>query len=374
MANIEKRDLRKKTRLLPNELIEEILLRLPVKSIKRFQSVCPAWKTLILNPIFVKSYGERRKDLKKFMIHSNGYHVKYSCSLNCGEVVLEKDVQKFKHGLTNILSSCDGLILTGSVQTNPFRLCIWNPSTREIKELPVNKDISSSVSEYSYGFGSATSSGYTVLVIDGTRYGGNVVTLSKVVLYNTSTNSWRRMKGIPYTPSAGRGLLTLVKAKLYFYAEYLNSKRKKRVLLGFDIENEEFMEVLEPDYDGCSTIAELSGDLCIVSHNDDTRKSYVWVRKEDGTKESWANMFCIDLQTLEDITYLATCFHFQALLHYDEGKILLRASFNNVRQLDTVLFGYDCTSHRAKLYKLDGVCGYYSTTTYVETLISPNAL
>ena len=41
---------------LPEELIVEIILRLPVRSLLQFKCVCKTWKTLISNPQFAKRH------------------------------------------------------------------------------------------------------------------------------------------------------------------------------------------------------------------------------------------------------------------------------------------------------------------------------
>lgn len=47
--------------LLPEELVREILLRLPVKSLVQFKCVCKLWKTLISNSQFAKSHLQTNK-------------------------------------------------------------------------------------------------------------------------------------------------------------------------------------------------------------------------------------------------------------------------------------------------------------------------
>ena len=41
---------------IPQEIINNILIRLPVKSLLRFQCVCKHWKTLIKNPSFISHH------------------------------------------------------------------------------------------------------------------------------------------------------------------------------------------------------------------------------------------------------------------------------------------------------------------------------
>lgn len=51
---------RKKTKAPPHELLDElvveILLRLPVKSLLRFKSVSKAWRAIISDPFFIRSH------------------------------------------------------------------------------------------------------------------------------------------------------------------------------------------------------------------------------------------------------------------------------------------------------------------------------
>jgi hypothetical protein len=37
-------------------IVEEILVRLPVKSLVRFKSVCKAWRATISDPIFIRAH------------------------------------------------------------------------------------------------------------------------------------------------------------------------------------------------------------------------------------------------------------------------------------------------------------------------------
>uniref|UniRef100_A0A0D9WMC3 F-box domain-containing protein n=1 Tax=Leersia perrieri TaxID=77586 RepID=A0A0D9WMC3_9ORYZ len=40
--------------IIPEEIVEQILLRLPVKSIVRFRSVCKSWQSMIADPRFTR--------------------------------------------------------------------------------------------------------------------------------------------------------------------------------------------------------------------------------------------------------------------------------------------------------------------------------
>ncbi|KAI3523582.1 hypothetical protein L1887_01808 [Cichorium endivia] len=95
--------------LLP-DIIIEILLRLPVKSLLQCKSVCKLWCSTISDLHFVKS------------------HLRFSTAR------IELDYPR-KHTLKydNIAGSCNGLLLM--VMKNNT-LLIWNPSTRRSNRLP----------------------------------------------------------------------------------------------------------------------------------------------------------------------------------------------------------------------------------------------
>ncbi|CAL5336658.1 unnamed protein product [Camellia sinensis] len=67
---------------IPNELIIEILVRLPVQSLLRFTSVCKSWHSLITNPSFIT------KHLNLFSINLPGVLNKTLGFRQNGEVLL----------------------------------------------------------------------------------------------------------------------------------------------------------------------------------------------------------------------------------------------------------------------------------------------
>ncbi|OAP10873.1 hypothetical protein AXX17_AT2G01050 [Arabidopsis thaliana] len=130
---------------IPNEIVEEILVRLPVKSLTRFQTVSKHWRTLITS----KYFGKRHMALEK----SKGCKLLFVCddfvdraedTLFLKTVALEKtsvsegDEQDFEFegykGFLDISESCDGLVCfydtTRAVE-------VMNPTTTMFIELPL---------------------------------------------------------------------------------------------------------------------------------------------------------------------------------------------------------------------------------------------
>lgn len=52
----EKQKMKNPNCALPHDLVVDILLSLPVRSLVRFKCVCTSWRSLISNPQFAKSH------------------------------------------------------------------------------------------------------------------------------------------------------------------------------------------------------------------------------------------------------------------------------------------------------------------------------
>ena len=129
--------------MLPQDLIPEILSRLPVKSLLRFQYVLKEWFALINGPNFLKMHLENSREHNLFVqtkqlchcfVSVHYYLVEFSNEDQPVEVVppfYQPYVPfnfKFK-----IIGCCNGLVC---ISTNDNIIAIWNPSIRKYKKLP----------------------------------------------------------------------------------------------------------------------------------------------------------------------------------------------------------------------------------------------
>ncbi|PHT77438.1 hypothetical protein T459_20960 [Capsicum annuum] len=126
----------------PEEILVEILIRLPVKSLVRFRCVSKSWKTLISDEYFKAKHCNHAKKNKKILIarmlfddvgigHWDFSCSYYSCCLS-SPLSSARPLQKLgcpsNHNGYNKICCCDGLSLL---------LCpsggylLWNPSTNE---------------------------------------------------------------------------------------------------------------------------------------------------------------------------------------------------------------------------------------------------
>ncbi|PHU21759.1 hypothetical protein BC332_06866 [Capsicum chinense] len=131
---------------LPEELITEILLKLPIKSLLKFRSVCKSWLELISSPEFVKNHlllSTTNKDynhhgiLLKFA--SKNEHGVKDCSLRdvlyhpeTGALVDLDYPGKNRHDHPFLVGSVNGLVC---LAFGLYDLFIWNPSIRKHMKL-----------------------------------------------------------------------------------------------------------------------------------------------------------------------------------------------------------------------------------------------
>ncbi|KAJ4839521.1 hypothetical protein Tsubulata_019023, partial [Turnera subulata] len=198
--------------LFPREIVEQILGRLPAKTLCRFRCVSKSWLSTICSPQFAKThfnldledktlYSQRLKLLlTKHTFYSvewesvtpdNGivaveieHPVRYddvkhrrlpNVESDCPVVKLDFDYEEL---VKDVWGSCKGLVLVGTEVDTVF---LFNPFTRESKRIPPNP-ARCPISVNAYGFGyDSVSDDYKMVMID----------VGVVSMYSLREDSWR---------------------------------------------------------------------------------------------------------------------------------------------------------------------------------------
>ncbi|KAG2315849.1 hypothetical protein Bca4012_066694 [Brassica carinata] len=121
---------------LSRELVEEILSRVPVTSLRRLRSTCKRWyhEALFKDPRFIKKHFDKTREYNALMLNHNK-----ACSLSSilqganfdAETILGVDgltlVDPHDNEPVDVTKSfhCDGLLLCTDPKSN--RLVVWNP-------------------------------------------------------------------------------------------------------------------------------------------------------------------------------------------------------------------------------------------------------
>ncbi|XP_057802433.1 F-box/kelch-repeat protein At3g23880-like [Salvia miltiorrhiza] len=187
---------------LPEELIEEILSRLAVKSLLRFRCVSKSWRCLMSSERFI------RTQLEKSSNDPTAAHWQVLFNCGCGSKFSTSGLQQCSvrsflddpdvdpspiddptnHHLTTggyLVGNCDGLLC---ILKKPGSFFLWNLATRISMELPkIDLKITKS------GFGHDDESGaYKVFVVGSTYAEEKREWIGKH--YSSKTNSWKTVK------------------------------------------------------------------------------------------------------------------------------------------------------------------------------------
>ncbi|KAL5983421.1 hypothetical protein ACLOJK_017506 [Asimina triloba] len=126
--------------VFPDDVILQILVRLPVKSLFRFKTVCKLWCRLPSEKFFIHFYNEI--SLKDSMVL---VEMRKSSSADCNFVCVDRSscASEFSLGFLNdrvkIRASCNGLLCCSSIP-NRGVYYVCNPMTRECKMLPRSRE------------------------------------------------------------------------------------------------------------------------------------------------------------------------------------------------------------------------------------------
>lgn len=123
----------------PDEVILQILARLPIKPLYRAKSVCKRWYNLSLCEYFVRVYNEASVRRSMVLVEvsefsdSNPSFISVGSSWGVSELSLD-----FLRDRVDVRASCNGLLCCSSVpDKGVYYVC--NPMTREFKLLPRNR-------------------------------------------------------------------------------------------------------------------------------------------------------------------------------------------------------------------------------------------
>ncbi|XP_054795988.1 F-box/kelch-repeat protein At3g23880-like [Prosopis cineraria] len=129
------------TAILPQDIITNILKRLPVKSLIRFRCVCKNWKNLFKTASFIADH-----------LHHTGSQTSSLLLGGANPIVpaylgfVDQKMQVFEAQSAPLIGSLLGVNTIGSshglvcLQRNEASIFVWNPATREIVRMRVSSN------------------------------------------------------------------------------------------------------------------------------------------------------------------------------------------------------------------------------------------
>ncbi|XP_026446520.1 F-box/kelch-repeat protein At3g06240-like isoform X2 [Papaver somniferum] len=267
-----------------------------------------------------------------------------------------------------IYGSCNGLVCIEPRQS----VCIWNPSTKEYKQVPeIPIEFPSPAAEdaiggykTAYGFGfDHTIDDYKLLRIVGFVVGE----VSEARVYTLGSNSWRSLGFIPYNFYDGRNSGLFINGLLYWIAtRHGIGSEFSRVIVSFDICDETFHELPLPNNylteDFISGLGVWDGKLCVLgAHYEHHHRDHydVWIMKDD----LWRKHLTITAET--------GVYYSNLIQVFQNGHVLL-LGFMTEENTDS-LHVYDPKLERARNLEICGLPTDFEIETYIGTLVSLNS-
>ncbi|KAI9073866.1 hypothetical protein K1719_039019 [Acacia pycnantha] len=289
---------------LPEEIITQILKRLPVKSLMRFQCVCKLWKNLFKKPSFIADQlCHSSNQNPSFLFWKNSgtlFHLRLlDCEMQISDVQEAPLFDFLKSSYVKIIGSCNGLLcLQISYSfTSPPSFLLWNPATRDFREVPTSRTIDPRVYKHVLGFGfSAFVNDYKILriFIDSSNM------IYKVEVYSLSKDSWKEIKFENLEYEILFGLNVSSNGRIFWYGLKAGEEQGEwdRVLISFDIRMEVFTLIPWPALSRNSgvNLTVYENKLAIIAVYGSKGSFYIdlWVLEDKvsfGERWSWIKKF-----------------------------------------------------------------------------------
>ncbi|KAL0410305.1 UNVERIFIED_CONTAM: F-box protein CPR1 [Sesamum latifolium] len=327
--------------LLPTDLIINILLMLPVKSLGKFKCVSKQWLELITDPHFISMHRELCLHSPNLLLVKTvpvlqEAHMKRCtrvdlCSLNfdgsCKNLDFSLYLEDDEKNIEMLPSKWD---LICFVSESGFYAC--NPSTQVMMKLPEASCCTSG--EVNAGMGYVKERDEYVLVHLFDRsldiHVDYDIGCEVLRLRDGQDCSWKVVNA--NCPFVVRGWGVLVENVFYWMIWDEYNHPGDEAIVSFDLEKEEFGTLSPPedcfDPNGAWSLVELGGRLCLVDNMARPLTMDIWVLK-DFENQRWVREYSINMNA-----YTNDVLKFVVPLDYQDGKVLMDAKQESLDYYD----------------------------------------
>ncbi|RYR60249.1 hypothetical protein Ahy_A04g017324 [Arachis hypogaea] len=290
--------------ILPLDLIQRILLRVPVRHLARLKCVSKRWYSLISDPHFAELHFHRSPAATNASVFMGGGSLAYfvyldslftdnNDALQVKKVSLPFKMKKLPSDF-ELLGSCRGFVL---LHGDPHFLVVWNPLTGSGKRISYSHIVSRCKHKgfrlpskfHLYGFGyDAFQDDYLVVVAwqdKDDHYHFDCFSLR--------TNSWINLDAALSKPLdvCHRNSCGLFLNGAIHWVPYPLTAYRDAIII-FDTKERTFSRISGPEQpvvSACTfpTLALLGGCLALYYHNNDSCNTHIWVMKEYKVLSSW---------------------------------------------------------------------------------------
>ncbi|CAA7054415.1 unnamed protein product [Microthlaspi erraticum] len=365
---------------IPMDIVNDLFLRLPAKSLVRFRALSKPYYQLIDSPDFIASHLNRvLRTGDHLMILLRGALHLYAVDLDSLDTVSDVEHPMKRGGPTEVFGSCNGLI---GLSNSPTDLAIFNPSTRQIHRLPPSPiDLPEGSTTrgyvfYGLGYDSVNDDYKIVRMVQFKRDSNDELGCSfpyEVKVFSLKKNSWKRIDSnfstiqllfyFYYHLLYRRGYGVLAGNSLHWVLPRRPGLIAFNIVIRFDLALEEFEIVRLPEavmngeIDIQMDIGVLDGCLCLMC-NYDQKHVDVWVMREYNVRDSWSKAFTVmKPKSVKSFAYMRP-------LVYSKSRDKVLLEINN-----TKLVWFDLESKKLSTLRIKDCPSSYSAEIVVSSLV-----
>ncbi|KAH6764529.1 hypothetical protein C2S52_013477 [Perilla frutescens var. hirtella] len=348
---------------LPFELVEDILRRLPVKSLKRFRAVAKSWCCLIDSEGFIKLHLRQSMvsgSHRSLIIGGLGVYSVDMEALDKAHVIKPPFYYRSVDGISN---SCNGIVL---VMSDPPVL--WNTFSREYRILPgCSTELETPFESYgktAYGFGyDSVNDDYKVVRVAEFRHKmSHIWMASETKIYGLKSNYWRRIEDFPYPLPFLRGNWRVhVNGAMHTLVEDPEDM-DAALIMAFNVRTEKHHPMMMPPgirIRGIDVSLDVIDDCLSVVCTSRYRVS-IWVMKEYGVRDSWTKLLTISPPLIERNDFVKPLAYSR-----DGARVLLNCD-------DKRLVWYDLEKKTVEEIVVEGLPFVFYAEVCVESLVTLN--
>ena len=358
---------------LPDDVLIDILSRLPPKSLIRFRCVSKFWSSTITNPFFITTHLNQAKSLSNGYLLYTRLPVEFLCGKELCAVVYNRDptltqVSKYEIPFSGsrILGICNGLFCLGSHRV----LNLWNPCIRKFKKVLDGTCFTRHCRHIALGL-AYCSQNYDYKIVrmvcfEGLNGEGKVIP-AVAEIYTLSRDSWRKGIGISveslnrFEPNGS--IDRIDESPCVFFNGALHSIAyigNYKFILSFDVNDETFREIMLPnDYlNGVhlqfEKLVVFKGSLSLIvfvqAEDEEGDIFHIWVMREYGVVKSWTKKSV----PMEKVGQFIGC--------TDNGELL-------IKKIGTGLVLFDPEGRNEENLGIKNATWAAYTTNFLESLV-----
>nr|POE71719.1 f-box protein cpr30 [Quercus suber] len=269
---------------LPDEILTNIFVFLPIKTIIICTSVSKAWKSLIKNPTFISTHLHHSLNKNQNLLFFR------LCSENQNEFYAlhnEDDADFTQHA---------------SVFTADNSLCLWNPCVGKLLKLPSPNVTDATHGRFAvfigFGFDPKTKDYKVIRVVTLLESLGLEKNRSLVEIYTLSTGQWRMLRTdlAPICTILRHAPQIFINGALHWVVFRVGDDNLHSFVLVFDLGDEVFHEILLPEFPGHmdlmpSSVSAYRNSIAFFRKDNDSL--HIWAMKEYGVVSSWTKVFSL---------------------------------------------------------------------------------